>query len=219
MCPAPGRRVHSNLAPTSGVLQHDVLADCSLAPFRRLDSLDALGCRLPSPSFLINLVGAAVYSWVAKRAWFNSRETLPVGHKLLAHPHSFVCIDGRGAVSHRARGKGDRGYRTAHHQVSGRLAVISVVSGTVFSLSPAPRLLQRPCSEALCCLSCSARLSPDDGDRSDHGDRRRRYAYSAVALTVLLGSLSGISISKLLVGGIVPGLILSVSSLPILSLR
>jgi len=29
------------------------------------------------------------------------------------------------------------------------------------------------------------------------------------ALTVLLGSLSGISISKLLVGGIVPGLILS----------
>ena len=31
------------------------------------------------------------------------------------------------------------------------------------------------------------------------------------ALTVLLGSLSGISISKLLIGGIVPGLILSVA--------
>src|SRR5258706_65153 len=31
------------------------------------------------------------------------------------------------------------------------------------------------------------------------------------ALTVLLGSLSGISISKLLIGGVVPGLILSVS--------
>ena len=29
------------------------------------------------------------------------------------------------------------------------------------------------------------------------------------ALTVLLGSLSGISISKLLIGGVVPGLILS----------
>ena len=31
------------------------------------------------------------------------------------------------------------------------------------------------------------------------------------ALTVLLGSLSGISISKLLIGGVVPGLILSVA--------
>jgi len=31
------------------------------------------------------------------------------------------------------------------------------------------------------------------------------------ALTVLLGSLSGISISKLLIGGVVPGLILSIS--------
>src|SRR5512141_2722277 len=31
------------------------------------------------------------------------------------------------------------------------------------------------------------------------------------ALTVLLGSLSGISISKLLIGGVVPGLVLSVA--------
>src|SRR6185436_1530809 len=31
------------------------------------------------------------------------------------------------------------------------------------------------------------------------------------ALTVLLGSLSGISISKLLIGGVVPGLMLSVA--------
>jgi TRAP-type C4-dicarboxylate transport system permease large subunit len=31
------------------------------------------------------------------------------------------------------------------------------------------------------------------------------------ALTVLLGSLSGISISKLLIGGVVPGVILSVA--------
>src|SRR4029078_131065 len=33
------------------------------------------------------------------------------------------------------------------------------------------------------------------------------------ALTVLLGSLSGISISKLLIGGVVPGLLLSVALL------
>src|SRR6185503_7952505 len=39
------------------------------------------------------------------------------------------------------------------------------------------------------------------------------------ALTVLLGSLSGISISKLLVGGIVPGLILSVIFVAYIVLR
>ena len=39
------------------------------------------------------------------------------------------------------------------------------------------------------------------------------------ALTVLLGSLSGISISKLLLGGIVPGLILSVAFIAWIILR
>jgi hypothetical protein len=56
-----------------------------------------------------------------------------------------------------------------------------------------------------------ARLPPDDGHRPDHGDRRGRHADPALgARPVLLGSLSGISISKLLVGGVTPGLILSV---------
>jgi len=36
-------------------------------------------------------------------------------------------------------------------------------------------------------------------------------AHPPSALTVLLGSLSGISISKLLIGGVVPGLILSIA--------
>ena len=39
------------------------------------------------------------------------------------------------------------------------------------------------------------------------------------ALTVLLGSLSGISISKLLIGGVVPGLILSVAFVAYIVLR
>src|SRR3712207_2123719 len=39
------------------------------------------------------------------------------------------------------------------------------------------------------------------------------------ALTVLLGSLSGISISKLLIGGVVPGLILSVAFIAYIVVR
>src|ERR1700745_2233914 len=56
-------------------------------------------------------------------------------------------------------------------QVPGRLAVVAVVAGTVFSA----------------------------------------ISGSTTATTVLLGSLSGISISKLLIGGVVPGLMLSVA--------
>src|SRR6478736_3614875 len=56
-------------------------------------------------------------------------------------------------------------------QVPGRLAVVAVVAGTVFS--------------------------PISG--------------STIATTAMLGSLSGISISRLLIGGVVPGLLLSLA--------
>src|SRR6185312_12072546 len=66
-------------------------------------------------------------------------------------------------------------------QVPGRLAVVAVVAGTVFSAISGST------------IATTAMLSPPS------------------ALTVLLGSLSGISISKLLIGGVVPGLMLSVA--------
>ncbi|HEX7437997.1 MAG TPA: TRAP transporter large permease subunit [Caldimonas sp.] len=56
-------------------------------------------------------------------------------------------------------------------QVPGRLAVVAVVAGTVFSA----------------------------------------ISGSTIATTAMLGSLSGISISKLLIGGVLPGLVLSVA--------
>src|SRR6266852_1493715 len=74
-------------------------------------------------------------------------------------------------------------------QVPGRLAVVAVVAGTVFSAISGSTIATGP----LMAIGAVDMLIPPS------------------ALTVLLGSLSGISISKLLIGGIVPGLILSLA--------
>src|SRR6266849_3756824 len=82
-------------------------------------------------------------------------------------------------------------------QVPGRLAVVAVVAGTVFSAISGSTIattamlgsLMRP----IMAIGAVDMLIPPS------------------ALTVLLGSLSGISISKLLIGGVVHGLILSVA--------
>jgi tripartite ATP-independent transporter DctM subunit len=96
-------------------------------------------------------------------------------------------------------------------EVPGRLAVVAVVAGTVFSAVSGstiattamlgslmlPLMLQRGYHPTLATGPIMAIGAVD-------------MLIPPSALTVLLGSLSGISISKLLVGGIVPGLVLSV---------
>ncbi|HYX64244.1 MAG TPA: TRAP transporter large permease subunit [Burkholderiales bacterium] len=96
-------------------------------------------------------------------------------------------------------------------QVPGRLAVVAVVAGTVFSAISGSTIATTAMLGSL--------MLPVMLQRGYHPTIAAGpiMAIGAVdmlippsALTVLLGSLSGISISRLLVGGIVPGLILSV---------
>jgi tripartite ATP-independent transporter DctM subunit len=96
------------------------------------------------------------------------------------------------------------------HQVPGRLAVVAVVAGTVFSAISGSTIATTAMLGSL--------MVPVMLARGYHATMATGpiMAIGAVdmlippsALTVLLGSLSGISISKLLVGGILPGLILS----------
>src|SRR6266436_6072424 len=77
-------------------------------------------------------------------------------------------------------------------QVPGRLAVVAVVAGTVFSALSGSTIATMATGPLMAIGAVDMLIPPS-------------------ALTVLLGSLSGISISKLLIGGIVPGLILSVA--------
>jgi tripartite ATP-independent transporter DctM subunit len=97
-------------------------------------------------------------------------------------------------------------------QVPGRLAVVAVLAGTVFSAISGSTIAT---TAMLGSLMLPVMLSRGYHPTMATGPLMAIGAVDMLippsALTVLLGSLSGISISKLLIGGIVPGLILSVA--------
>jgi tripartite ATP-independent transporter DctM subunit len=96
--------------------------------------------------------------------------------------------------------------------VPGRLAVVAVVAGTVFSAISGSTIAT---TAMLGSLMLPIMLSRGYHPTMATGPIMAIGAVDMLippsALTVLLGSLSGISISKLLIGGVVPGLILSVA--------
>jgi tripartite ATP-independent transporter DctM subunit len=105
-------------------------------------------------------------------------------------------------------------------QVPGRLAVVAVVAGTVFSAISGSTIAT---TAMLGSLMLPVMLARGYHPTISAGPIMAIGAVDMLippsALTVLLGSLSGISISKLLVGGIVPGLILSVIFIGYIVLR
>jgi tripartite ATP-independent transporter DctM subunit len=96
-------------------------------------------------------------------------------------------------------------------EVPGRLAVVTVVGGTVFSAISGSTIAT---TAMLGTLMLPVMLARGYHPVMATGPIMAIGAVDMLippsALTVLLGSLSGISISKLLVGGIVPGLFLAV---------
>lgn len=97
-------------------------------------------------------------------------------------------------------------------QVPGRLAVVAVVAGTIFSAISGSTIAT---TAMLGSLMLPVMLSRGYNPVLATGPIMAIGAVDMLippsALTVLLGSLSGISISKLLIGGVVPGLILSLA--------
>src|SRR3982074_2838451 len=97
-------------------------------------------------------------------------------------------------------------------QVPGRLAVVAVVAGTVFSAISGSTIAT---TAMLGSLMLPVMLSRGYHPTMATGPLMAIGAVDMLippsALTVLLGSLSGISISKLLIGGVMPGLILSLA--------
>ena len=97
-------------------------------------------------------------------------------------------------------------------QVPGRLAVVAVVAGTVFSAISGSTIAT---TAMLGSLMVPVMLSRGYHPTLATGPVMAIGAVDMLippsALTVLLGSLSGISISKLLIGGVVPGLLLALA--------
>lgn len=97
-------------------------------------------------------------------------------------------------------------------RLPGRLAVVAVVAGTVFSAISGSTIAT---TAMLGSLMLPVMLQRGYHPRLATGPIMAIGAVDMLippsALTVLLGSLSGISISKLLIGGVMPGLILAVA--------
>jgi tripartite ATP-independent transporter DctM subunit len=97
-------------------------------------------------------------------------------------------------------------------QVPGRLAVVAVVAGTVFSAISGSTIATTAMLGSLMLPVMLARgYNPVMATGPIMAIGAVDMLIPPSALTVLLGSLSGISISKLLIGGVVPGLMLSVA--------
>src|ERR1700730_9488445 len=95
-------------------------------------------------------------------------------------------------------------------QVPGRLAVVAVVAGTVFSAISGSTIATTAMLGPLMLPVMLARgYDPVMATGPIMAIGAVDMLIPPSALTVLLGSLSGISISKLLIGGVVPGLMLS----------
>jgi tripartite ATP-independent transporter DctM subunit len=97
-------------------------------------------------------------------------------------------------------------------QVPGRLAVVAVVAGTIFSAISGSTIATTAMLGGLMVPVMLARgYHPTMATGPIMAIGAVDMLIPPSALTVLLGSFSGISISKLLIGGVMPGLILSVA--------
>src|SRR5436305_13637086 len=95
-------------------------------------------------------------------------------------------------------------------RVPGRLSVIAIVAGTVFSAISGSTIATTALLGSLMVPTMLARgYEPKMAMGPVMGIGGVDMLIPPSALTVLLGSIAGISISGLLIGGIVPGLILS----------
>src|SRR2546423_4572043 len=105
-------------------------------------------------------------------------------------------------------------------RIPGRLAVVAVVAGTVFSAISGSTIATTAMLGSLMLPVMLARgYHPTMATGPIMAIGAVDMLIPPSALTVLLGSLSGISISKLLIGGVVPGLILSVAFVAYIVLR
>src|SRR5512132_3136129 len=96
--------------------------------------------------------------------------------------------------------------------VPGRLAVVAVVAGTVFSAISGSTIATTAMLGSLMLPVMLARgYHPTLATGPIMAIGAVDMLIPPSALTVLLGSLSGISISKLLIGGVLPGMLLSVA--------
>jgi tripartite ATP-independent transporter DctM subunit len=184
--------------------------EASLVLFGGLVALMGLGLPVAFGFLAVNIAGALIFLGGEQGLTQLARNAVQSVTSFSLTPIPFFVLMGEVLFHSGVAWKAIDAFALLIRKVPGRLAVIAIVAGTVFSAISGSTIATTALLGSL--------LLPTMLDRGYD----KRLAMGPIigiggvdmlippsALAVLLGSLAGISISGLLIGGIVPGLILS----------
>ena len=169
-----------------------------------------LGLQVAFTFLAVNLAGAAI--WMGGEAGLVQMSRNAVGSvaSFALTPIPLFVLMGEVLFHTGLAVKVIDGIERLVRQLPGRLAVVAVVAGTVFSAISGSTIATTAMLGSLMVPVMLARgYHPTMATGPVMAIGAVDMLIPPSALTVLLGSLSGISISKLLVGGVTPGLILA----------
>jgi tripartite ATP-independent transporter DctM subunit len=170
----------------------------------------SLGVPVAFAFLAINLVGAALFLGGEMGLIQFNRNAVQSVTAFALTPIPFFVLMGEVLFHSGVAMKAIDAFAVLIRRVPGRLAVIAIVAGTVFSAISGSTIATTALLGSLMLPTMLARgYHPNMAMGPIMGIGGVDMLIPPSALTVLLGSLAGISISGLLIGGIVPGLMLS----------
>jgi tripartite ATP-independent transporter DctM subunit len=186
--------------------------EASFLLFGGLVGLMAVGLPVAFAFLAINIIGAAVFlGGEVGLIQFNRNAVQSVTAFALT-PIPFFVLMGEVLFQSGVAMKAIDAFALLIRRVPGRLSVIAIVAGTVFSAISGSTIATTALLGTLMLPTMLARgYHPSLAMGPIIGIGGVDMLIPPSALTVLLGSLSGISISKLLIGGVVPGLVLALA--------
>jgi tripartite ATP-independent transporter DctM subunit len=192
----------------------------SLLLFGGLVMVMGLGLPVAFAFLAINIIGAVIFLGGEPGLVQIARNAVQSITSFALTPIPFFVLMGEVLFHSGVALKAIDAFATLIRRVPGRLSVIAIVAGTVFSAISGSTIAT---TALLGSLMLPAMLERGYHPRMAMGPIMGIGGVDMLippsALTVLLGSLAGISIAGLLIGGIVPGLMLSAIFLGYIVLR
>jgi tripartite ATP-independent transporter DctM subunit len=184
--------------------------EASILLFGGLVLLMMLGLPVAFAFLAINVVGAAIFLGGQMGLIQFSRNAVQSITSFALTPIPFFVLMGEVLFHSGVAMKAIDAFALLIRRVPGRLSVIAIVAGTVFSAISGSTIATTALLGSLMLPTMLARgYHPKMAMGPIMGIGGVDMLIPPSALTVLLGSLAGISISGLLIGGVVPGLMLS----------
>src|SRR5262245_42822302 len=194
--------------------------EASFILFGGLVALMALGLPVAFAFLAINIIGAFVFIGGDAGLVQVNRNAVQSVTAFALTPIPFFVLMGEILFHSGVAMKAIDAFALLIRRVPGRLSVIAIVAGTVFSAISGSTIATTALLGSVMLPTMLARgYEPKMAMGPIIGIGGVDMLIPPSALTVLLGSLAGISISGLLIGGIVPGLMMSAMFLGYIIIR